>query len=225
MPGQINLFWRYGYTSCLFCKWPSQHLEGKQDPRKLDIKFRKLVRTIVGLPGGLHWSAPWHDVFHKWNARILECPEQAGVKLWSRRCLEQQWKLANSIANTSDNGWFETCPSDPLRGPQDAGQGWGCANANVLPTEKFGKMEGNRQIFGWHIYEFLYGIFDAEVMRVEIRLSFVVSLRPKRGGYLRASRFDTCLSTHRKEEVQWPSGQIEHRKKQGGTRQIGGPKQ
>ena len=58
----------------------------KQDLRKLDVKFRKLVRTIVGPPGGLDWSAPWQHILHEWNARILECAAQAGVKLWSRRC-------------------------------------------------------------------------------------------------------------------------------------------
>ena len=44
---------------------------------------------------------------HEWNARVLECAEQAGVKLWSRRCLEQHWKLANYIANLSENRWLK----------------------------------------------------------------------------------------------------------------------
>lgn len=44
----------------------------KQDLRKLDIKFRKLVRTIVGPPGGSNWFVPWHDVLHEWNAGILD---------------------------------------------------------------------------------------------------------------------------------------------------------
>lgn len=44
----------------------------KQDLRKLDIKFRKLVRTIVGPPGGSNWFVPWHDVPHEWNAGILD---------------------------------------------------------------------------------------------------------------------------------------------------------
>ena len=79
----------------------------KQDLRKLDVKFRKLVRTIAGPPGGLDWSAPWHHILHEWNARALECAEQAGVKLWSRRCLEQHWKLANYIANLPDNRWLK----------------------------------------------------------------------------------------------------------------------
>ena len=79
----------------------------KQDLRKLDVKFRKLVRTIVGPPGGLDWSAPWHHILYEWNARALECAEQAGVKLWSRRCLEQHWQLANYIANLPDNRWLK----------------------------------------------------------------------------------------------------------------------
>ena len=54
-----------------------------EDLRKLDVKFRKLARAIVGPAGGLDWSAPWHHILHEWNARVLECAEQAGVKLWS----------------------------------------------------------------------------------------------------------------------------------------------
>ena len=61
----------------------------KQDLRKLAFKFLKVARTIVGPPGGLDWPAPWHEILHEWNARVLECAEQAGVKLWSRRFLEQ----------------------------------------------------------------------------------------------------------------------------------------
>ena len=62
----------------------------------------------------LDGSAPWHDilqewnarVWEEWNARVWECAEQDGVKLWSRRCLEQRWILANYIANLSDSGWL-----------------------------------------------------------------------------------------------------------------------
>ena len=56
----------------------------QQDLCKLDIKFRKLVHAIVGLPGGLDWSAPWHDILHEWNACVVDCAEWAGVNLWSR---------------------------------------------------------------------------------------------------------------------------------------------
>ena len=52
----------------------------KQDLRKLDIKFGKPAGAIEGFPGGVDWFALWHDIFHDWNARVLECAEQAGVK-------------------------------------------------------------------------------------------------------------------------------------------------
>lgn len=62
----------------------------KHDLRKLDISFHKFVRTVVGR----HEDAPSHDIVHEWNARVLECTEQARVKLWSRWCWEQHWQLA-----------------------------------------------------------------------------------------------------------------------------------
>ena len=52
----------------------------KQDLRKLDIKFCNFVRMIAGLPGGLDCFEPRHDIPHEWNARVLECAEQADVK-------------------------------------------------------------------------------------------------------------------------------------------------
>ena len=79
----------------------------KQVLRKLDIKFGKPAGAIEGFPGGVDWFALWHDIFHEWNARVLECAEQAGVKWWSRRCLEQQWNLANYIANLPHNNWVK----------------------------------------------------------------------------------------------------------------------
>ena len=127
-----------------------------QDLRKLDVKFRKVVRAIVGAPGGLDRSAPWHHILQEWNVRSLECAEQAGVKLWCRRCLEQHWKLASYIANLSDNRWWRkkkyACVD--CRTPE---KDWktnkhiGCANTKVLPMAKFGENGGPpqcRQIFG-----------------------------------------------------------------------------
>ena len=41
------------------------------------------------------------------KTRVFKCSEQAAVKSWSQRCLEQQWKLANYIANLADNRWLK----------------------------------------------------------------------------------------------------------------------
>ena len=55
------------------------------------------------------------------------------------------------------------------------------ASIDVLPMVKFGRMEGHRNAhrFLADTHGLLYSIFDAEVVRVEISLIFVVSLRPK----------------------------------------------
>ena len=83
----IGLFRRYGYIGCMFCRSPPQNLQ--RDLRKLDIKVRKLARAIVGPPGGLERSAPWHDILHEWNARTLECTASCGpIAAWNGT-----WKL------------------------------------------------------------------------------------------------------------------------------------
>ena len=50
---------------------------------------------------------------------------------------------------------------------------------------KFGRMDGHRNAdrFLADTYGLLYWIFDAEVVRVEISLGFVVSLRPKAAAF------------------------------------------
>ena len=62
---------------------------------------------------------------------------------------------------------------------------------------KFGRMEGHRNAdrFLADTYGLLYQIFDAEVVRVEIRLGFVVSLRPKRAAFGQAgsTRLDSTI--------------------------------
>ena len=36
----------------------------KQDLCKMDIVFRGLLRSIVGRPGGVDWTLPWHEILH-----------------------------------------------------------------------------------------------------------------------------------------------------------------
>ena len=59
----------------------------KQDFRKLDVKFRKLVRTIVGPPGGLDWSAPWHHIFHEWTLYMFYKQDLHRFDVLQRRLL------------------------------------------------------------------------------------------------------------------------------------------
>ena len=72
--------------------------------RKLDIKFRKIVRAIVGPRGGLGWPAPWHG--KERNGCVLDFTEQSGVELLSRRCFEQCLKV-DYIANLPDHRWLK----------------------------------------------------------------------------------------------------------------------
>ena len=36
----------------------------REDLNKLDISFRKLLRQVVGPPGGIDWNRPWHEILH-----------------------------------------------------------------------------------------------------------------------------------------------------------------
>ena len=43
----------------------------KEDLCKVDIVFRQLVRSIVGPPGDVDWTLPWHEILHHWNERVM----------------------------------------------------------------------------------------------------------------------------------------------------------
>ena len=151
-------------------------------------------------PGGLDWSAPWHDILHKWNARVLECAQQAGVKLWSRRCLEPHWKLANNIANLSDNRWLKRALEWTARPRTRIGRPTNTWDAQIqmyCRWKNLGKwwatamQTANRSLAG--TYGLLYRISGAEVVRVEIKLNFVVLLRPKALPSGKQVRFDSTV--------------------------------
>ena len=42
----------------------------KQDLCKMDIVFRRLLRSIVGPPGDVDWTLPWHEILHHWNEQV-----------------------------------------------------------------------------------------------------------------------------------------------------------
>ena len=137
----------------------------KQDLRNLDIKSRKLARAIVGPPGGSYWSAPWHDIPHEWNA---------GVKLWSRRCLEQLWKLASYMADLPGNLWLKRAPAWTAGRRTKIGRPtntWDAQIHNVLPMAEILENGGQPQKAN-RFFADTHGI-DAEVMRGEIIFFFL----------------------------------------------------
>ena len=38
--------------------------------RKVCIVFRRLLRSIVGPPGDVDSTLPWHEILHHWNKRV-----------------------------------------------------------------------------------------------------------------------------------------------------------
>ena len=53
---------------------------------RLDTHFRKLCRSIVGLPPGTDWIPEWHEILHQWNVRVNIFIDRANIKAWSRIC-------------------------------------------------------------------------------------------------------------------------------------------
>ena len=161
----------------------------------MDVEFRKLVAHHCGPSWRLrlvYSIAPHPSRVH---ARASACAEQAGVKLWSRSCLEQRWKLASYIANRSDNRWLKCALAWPAGRRTRIGRPTNTWDAQIqiyCRWQKIGRMEGHRNAnrFLADTYGLLYSIFDTEVVRVEISFGFCCFPAPYRGS-LRAGRFDS----------------------------------
>ena len=59
---------------------------------KMDIVVRWLLRRIVGPPGDVDWTLPWHDIFDHWNERVKFFTARHGLNTWSAVCLGQYWR-------------------------------------------------------------------------------------------------------------------------------------
>ena len=77
----------------------------KQDLWRMDIVFRPLLRSIVGPPGDVDWTLPWHEILHHWNERVKFLTARHGLKTWSVVCLEQYWKFANYVSTLPRERW------------------------------------------------------------------------------------------------------------------------
>ena len=77
----------------------------KQDLCKMDIVFRRMLRSIVGPPGDVDWTLPSHEILHHWNARANFLTARHGKKTWSAVCLGQYWKFANYVSNLPGERW------------------------------------------------------------------------------------------------------------------------
>ena len=77
----------------------------KEDLHKLDVTFRRLLRSVVGPPGGMDWTRPWHEILHVWNGRVHEQTRPCDVETWSKKCLKAHWKFAAYVALLPDDRW------------------------------------------------------------------------------------------------------------------------
>ena len=79
----------------------------KSEFRKLDVHCRKLLRQVVGPPGSIDWTQPWHSILHQWNQRVVEQMQLNGFKLWSQRCMIEYRKFVQYVAVLDDSRWLK----------------------------------------------------------------------------------------------------------------------
>ena len=83
----------------------------KQDLCRMDIVFRRLLRfffllrSIVGPPGDVDWTLPWHEILHHWNERVKFLTVRHGLQTRSVVCLGQYWKFANYVSTLQKKRW------------------------------------------------------------------------------------------------------------------------
>ena len=75
------------------------------DMRRMDVVFRRLLRSIVGPPGDVDWTLPWHEILHHWNERVKFLTARHGLKTWSVVCLEQYWGFVNYVSTLPRERW------------------------------------------------------------------------------------------------------------------------
>ena len=75
------------------------------DMAKLDINFRRMIRSVVGAPDGICWGDPWHEILHIWNQRVREVVGAYHMKTWAETCASEHWKFACHIMNLPHQRW------------------------------------------------------------------------------------------------------------------------
>ena len=75
------------------------------DMVKLDINFRRMLRSLVGAPGGICWGDPWHEILHNWNQRVRQMIDACHMKTWAENCVSEQWKFACYIMSLPHERW------------------------------------------------------------------------------------------------------------------------
>lgn len=175
-----------------------------------DIKLRKPVCTIVDPHGGSDLPALWRDILHEWNARVLECTEPSGVNLCSGKCLEKKLKIANYIASLPDNCWLKRALAWTTGRRKRIGRPTHTWDYKSTAKENFRGADRNSNADRYleETYGILRYFFHAEVVRVEVRLALLVSLRPTGAAFGQAvlTRLDCFVFSARSQTCSMLSG-------------------
>ena len=75
--------------------------------KRILCECRKLLRQVVGPPGSIDWTQPWHSILHLWNQRVVEQMQLNGFELWSNRCMVDYWKCVQYVAVLDDSRWLK----------------------------------------------------------------------------------------------------------------------
>ena len=79
----------------------------RNDLRSMDVAYRRLLRSVVGLPRNMDWTLPWHEILHIWNERVRAFTSQTASKSWSEICLRHHWNLAQYFATLPGHRWIK----------------------------------------------------------------------------------------------------------------------
>ena len=75
----------------------------KQDLCKMDIVFRRLLRSIVRPPGDVDWTLPWHPSALERTSELSH--SSSWIENVVRRMLGQYSKFANYLSNLAGERW------------------------------------------------------------------------------------------------------------------------
>ena len=92
----------------------------KSELRKLDVHWRKLLRQVVGPPGSIDWTQPWHSIWHQWNQRVVEQVRSGQVRPVRQRrarfrAQAQKVKICTQLLFTCGKNRVESSRVEPVR--------------------------------------------------------------------------------------------------------------
>ena len=92
----LQVFQRHGHSCCLFRCCPQKSIQ---------TRSVRLLRSIVGAPGDVDWTLPWHEILHHWNERAKFFTSRYGLKSWSALRLGEYWKFAHQVLHLPRERW------------------------------------------------------------------------------------------------------------------------